>query len=410
MGLPNCLRSRAYSASGRDHSVRHAEQLRLRTRARAIRQQPAAARARSPEARRVCGDGRQADLGEPPGGVERRDGFPVGFGRPSRCSSGPDAPVAASAIASALIPAATLGVPADPSGRPTVETDQPSSVISSPPTAPSSRPWPGPRDAGQLGRRSHLRPPTGARGGRRSPRAARATTDRPASSSTTTSSTSPRPSPVGGGANRPGAPICASTFQRSRVRLGSPSGRSGGPSARRTSAEAALGLEHLALDRRRSVWHPGEERGTALGLPHRPHDPGSPSAAGEPEHALGHHVALDLVGPGVDRAGQGEEEPVEPSPGSAVVAEELGLVAEQRQRGARGWPGRSPTRRPCSSTPRARPRRRRGPGWPSSRCGAGRPRRRSRPGPRRRRTRPAPAGSAPARSAVERDQAAAASV
>ena len=76
----------------------------------------------------------------------------------------------------------------------------------------------------------------------------------------------------------------------------------------------------------------------------------SRSAARQPEQALGHHVALDLVGPGVDRPGQREEVAVEP-----LARARRPRAARPRGRAGRGrrcgWPRRSRTRRSCCSSP-----------------------------------------------------------
>ena len=92
-----------------------------------------------------------------------------------------------------------------------------------------------------------------------------------------------------------------------------------------------------------------------------------PSAPGQPEHALGHHVALDLVGAGVDRAGQGEEVAVEPrrrpTPSPCNSAS-----GPSRARAAR-WMARSVSDQwILLALPRVPPSRRRAPGWPSTAC------------------------------------------
>ena len=80
------------------------------------------------------------------------------------------------------------------------------------------------------------------------------------------------------------------------------------------------------------------------------------SAPRQSEQALGHHVALDLVGAGVDGAGQREQIAVQPrTRGAASSSSASGPSRSERRR---GWPGRSRTRRSCCSWPRGR---RRGP-------------------------------------------------
>ena len=111
------------------------------------------------------------------------------------------------------------------------------------------------------------------------------------------------------------------------------------------------------------------------------------SPSRQAEHALGDDVALDLVGAGIDRAGQGEQVVVEPA---AVLGRGRLLLRSAARAGragaARSRAGRcrARTRRSCSGWTRHRAARPRARGRPCRTCTAGTPRRRSRPWPPRR--------------------------
>ena len=369
-----------------DHPVGQAQQLGGRGQRRPGRPgRPAGAAAWSPRGDGGVGGGRPVDRAQVPGAVDRRGGGHSARHRPGRRGARQPAPGVLpgqqeepgaggpTTRRCRTVPARSVG---GGGGHHQARPGGPARATRR--RWPPVRPWPGPAGPGRQGldRRPRRppalrRPPAAGRPGRPSRPAARAGPPSPASSSTPTRSTSVRPRPPWASAtSRPGAPSSDSTAQRALERPLLASGVSvgHGPQVGRRCT------------RRSRTWRTAARSSSCCSVKAKRTER---SAPGQPEQALGHHVALDLVGPGVDRAGQGEEVAVEPGPGAGPSPS--GPAARPRDRAGRGrrrgWPGRSRTRRSCCSWPRRRPRGRRPPGRPSSRCPARRPRRRCRPGP-----------------------------